>query len=211
MRSPAALVMGLVLAMVILPCVGCGGAGKTPESIFERAKSSAQDKDYKTFVDCFTPESQDSLAKVMVQAAAGLMMLKDMPSMPGAPGGGQIAKMEALLPEVEAILERHDISSEDLSQGGGMFGMMGMGDSSEIDSIVDGIKNKPAFIGDMMDAMEELGEDAQSVEGSFVGELTEVEINGERATGKITNLPNGGDGDIEFHKTSEGWRIHLPM
>jgi len=218
MRSPAALVTGLVLAIIILPCIGCGGVGKTPEDIFERAKTSAEAKDYKTYADCFTPETQDGLAGAMILSSVVLFELKNMPElpeMPNMPGAAQVPDFEAMLaavPDIEATLESHNVAIDDLPQGGGLLAMLGGGGTkTEVDAIVDGIVNKPAFIGDMMAVLSVVEPEGQGVASLFSGDLTEVVINEDQATGKITNLPNDAEVPIEFHKTSDGWRLHLPM
>ena len=72
------------------------------------------------------------------------------------------------------------------------------------------IKDKPAFIADMLDALEEMG--SEESKGMSLGDATlkDVKIDGDTAKGTIVKK---GDKEepIHFQKIDGGWLVELPM
>ena len=73
------------------------------------------------------------------------------------------------------------------------------------------IKDKPAFIGDMSAALEEMNPGESTTLSFQSATLKDVKIDGEKATGTITRTVKGRTGDqpIHFTKIDGGWLVDI--
>lgn len=213
----------LAIAAVSGLVVGCSGgstpqAFNTPEECFQFAQKAAAQKDYVAAVDCMTVDTQETMAGIMVTAGS---MAKAVAGMATAFGGGgeDAEKMKKGLENVNAVLEKHGVtekSLEEFGQNGGFAGAFGGDGGANPEKAIEGIramakpvKDHRAFVAEMIAALDSLGDNAgdNPVQG-FVGELTNVQVNGDSATATIKNA-DGEENPIGFKKTARGWRIHL--
>jgi hypothetical protein len=203
--------------------VGCGGsttpqAFNTPEECFQFAQKAAAQKDYVAAVDCMTVDTQATMAGMMVTAGS---MAKAFAGMAAAFGGGgeDAEKMKKGLENIDAVLEKHGVtekSLEEIGESGGLAAAFGGEGEPNPEKAIEGIramakpvKDHRAFVAEMIAALDALGDEAgeNPVQG-FIGELTNVQINGDHATATIKNS-DGIENPIGFKKTARGWRIHL--
>lgn len=212
----------LVAAIAMSPMLaGCGGQGAvksdTPEAVFATAKQAMADEDFETFASCLTEESQDQIAAAMVMVGPAMKMALGMAT---AFGGAQneeqkaeLAKLESTVDKMNDILEKHGVDPDNID----MSSMMGpnMNDEEAISKIVAPIKDKPAFIGEMLTQFKALADEQKGEEmptdKMLKGELKDLTIDGDSATATIAYSDGSADDPIQFKKTDAGWRIDLPQ
>jgi hypothetical protein len=207
---------------------GCAGtsaapqAFNTPEECFQFAQKAAAQKNYAAAVDCLTVDTQETMAGIMVTAGT---MMKAVQGMAAAFGGADqdAEKMKQGLEKVDAVLAKHGVTEKTLEEAGktaglaGAFGEATGAAAQDPEKAMEGIramakpvKDHPAFIAEMITVLDTIGDDAggeNPVKG-FIGELTNVKINGDEATATVKNS-EGKENPIGFKKTARGWRIHL--
>jgi hypothetical protein len=206
--------------------VGCGASRapvqfNTPEECFQFAQKAAQQKDYATAVDCMTEDTQEVMAGIMVTAGT---MTKALGGMAAAFGseGAEAQKVQDGVQKIDAVLERHGVTEKTLAELGDANPLAGAFAGSEgeneenseqaingIRAIAKPIQDRRAFVAEMITALDGIGNDVSDnpVE-AFAGELKNIEINGDEATGTILKA-DGEESPIGFRKTDQGWRIHL--
>ncbi len=211
MSTSTSRVVRCALVLVIaIGCVGCGSAKHdSPQAVYDAAKVAVQAKDFQKFCGCLTPESQDLMAGGMVMAG---VMMKGMAVGMGAMGGDEAkAKAEKKFAPVDEVLAKHGVSSEELEKEGENMDVQA-DPKVAMKKFSERIKDKPAFIGDMMKAMESLREDGQGggPADEFTANLTDVKIEGDTASG-TTAKPDAPDekSPIHFKKVDGGWFIDL--
>jgi len=188
-RPSAASIM--ILALL---AAGCGTeGGSSPADVFSRAKASVESKDWAGMMDCVAPDDRPLLSFGLVVAGS---VIVGMSSMTGGEKDG------AMKTDYEAVLKKHDIdpSNTDMpklepSDKDGMRRAAG--------EMMKGIDHKAFFV-DMMRFLSEHGEgDGVSAAGKLKGDLSDVEIDGDRATGRA------GGKDLTFVKVDGRWYLEL--
>src|SRR5262249_30089120 len=85
------------------------------------------------------------------------------------------------------------------------------GDKDAVDKLLDPIKDKPAFLTELMAALKKVDpEEAMRMSEGLKGGLKDVVIDGDKAKGKFTTKgPSGKEHDekIGFEKAGGGWKI----
>jgi len=207
-QSPWGSLVVIICGALIATQLGCSNKYSTPESTpaaaFEAAKSAAANKNYREFCMAFTPESQDTMAafaalpaitiKATAKKAAGLARL-----------GGPLAakKIEEQFAELDAVLAKHGFTDEKLAELTKTAVTSPQDVRAAIRSV---IKDKPGFTADCMAATERIS--GVSPLANFVGELQDVKIDGDTATGLI--VIEDRSEPITFKKTRAGWLLSLP-
>lgn len=166
---------------------GTPEASATPEAAFAAFQEAAKKNDWKTVAELLTPESQESMA-------AGMLV-----------GASLIAAFEEEKgKEFEQLMSKHglDVDPEE--------GPPGMEDASMEDAlkaVISPIKDKPAFIADMVGWLEENADDSGFDEiGSAT--LSDLTITGDTASGTLT--VNDEPQPIEFRRSNGRWLIQMP-
>jgi hypothetical protein len=182
-RRIAHRITAIILLLGPVACaVGCG-AGKygSPEATFETAKAAAKAKDWKAMWDCYTAESVDTMAGMMVLA------------------GGFAGEKTA------AVLEKHGVEKP----GPGIMAEALKSGKSPNDmgkDLAKGIGDKTQFIADMQDAMQQQSgnkapqfkEDAQ---------LEGLTIDGDSASAKVAF--EGKSIPVKFKNINGEWKLDL--
>ncbi len=184
---------------------GPGGA-ESPEALVEMARGFVAKEDFGGVVNLIAPDERPLMSM-------GMIMLSEMlPMMMGGLGeglGGDEAKdelekkMEPFQKAMTAIKKKHGVEKLDMASAGPAM-MAGSPDeamkwvSEQAPDLDHG-----AFVGDVMQALAKLGDEASGkASGGFnrlSGELTDVKIDGDNATGKIGGKPG------EFRKVDGRW------
>lgn len=172
---------------------------ESPEAAFAAAQQAARDSEWRSLVECMTPDGQKFVAGMMMFMAAG--------------GGEEAAP---LLP----VLEKHGVEVPKLE-----FSVTVNGDTDSAGSDEESeeaspeepeIEDLPGFIADMIAAMEASGMDSGSGTGPAEwgnAELTEVTIDGDTASGTLLVPTDNGEQTepIAFTKTDDGWLLDISM
>ncbi len=191
MRSllrPAVVTIGLLM---LASQLGCGGKYDSPEACFRTMQVAAHNKDWPAVCDCLTVDSQEELAGMLVMA-------------------GSMMKMQSDSAPVAEALEKHGVTDEAIQQqGASLFAMSNPGALRGLAKLV---KDKAAFIADMIVAMQKLRSAAQfsaQFESQIAGELSDVKVAGDHATAFVVST--SGQAPVEFRKTPEGWKRHINL
>ncbi len=211
------------LAVLGLALSGCGdkaggdgdggGAAKTPagadspEDVIAKVAALAEKKDFGAFVNLVAPEERGVMSFSMVMVAQLAPMMSGFAAM-----GGEDAKeeMEAKVADfqkaVTAVFKKHGIP--DLEK------MAASGEKPE--GLMDAVKmlekaapdlDHAAFVGDVIETISLLGDEVAAKSTSkfekLGGKLTDLQVDGDTATGKI------GDEEIHFKRVDGRWYISI--
>ena len=177
---------------------GCGSKKhKSPEAVFEAAKSAMADEDMEGFMNCLTPESQDLLAGSMVMLGT---MMKGLAAL-----GGEDADAQQSVSKIGKVLEDHGLTEDAMKK---MEGADESDPASAMKRLVEPVKDKAAFVGDMFEVFSGM-EDGAAVQKDFQfkGTLKDIKIDGDSASAV---LEDGGTSDpFHFKKVKGSWLIRL--
>lgn len=194
-------ILSACVAVVLIPVLfaGCGTEGGTsPQDVFAKIKQAEQDKDYETMVGCTDQESQEKLA-------AGMYMMAEMMKSFASIGGDKQGKEAG--ENIDRVLKKHGLTKFDPND------MQNFANDQDgaVKLIASKIKNKPAFVGDFISAMEKMdnGNSSSSMPTKFNGDLEDVKIAGDTATGTI--IMKGRNEPINFVKENDRWKIKIDM
>jgi hypothetical protein len=160
-----------------------GTAGhKTPQEVFDAAKTAIMKDDLKTFVDCLAPESIETMAGAMACTQ---------------------------LPPKRELLAKHGLTDEIIKKLPKMKGVPSAEDQEKIFKAWSvPIKDKAAFLVEVFAAR--LKEEKNKMKELGSTALKDLKIDGDKATGKIVGLPGGKEEPVEFKKMSGGgWKVVL--
>ena len=212
----------VVAAVVLATAVnmGCGGGGgpagggtyESPEAVFSAAREAMEANKYDEFVACMTPESQDVLVFGLTMAG---QMAKAFSGLGGAIGGelgGEEAgaNLEQQFAPLDQVLEKYGMTEDAFA---GMEGEEPMDPQAAIKLLADKIGDKPAYIGELMGALNAIGDgDSPGPQAMFAAELSDVKIEGDTATATATatGAENGGrSGPVHFRQVDGSWLIDM--
>lgn len=223
LRRPQPLnVLACTCLVVLAGCSGGGSGYESPEACFEGIKTAVGNEDYKTALNGLTDETQTGFAGLLVMAGAGIKAMGGMAAMMGGDDPEAKKMMEAVT-AIGNVLNEHgatDAKLQSVMGEGGMMGMMMSGGPSEekISELAGVVDDKAQFIVDMIEAFMKLdsgqGPDPKEIiEAVSKAQLSDVKIEGDQATAKVTISPPDGSApeteDVEFRKTDAGWKMHL--
>lgn len=200
----------LIVVGVLVSSIGCGG-GKysSPEATFETSKAAAKNNDWKGVYACMTQESVDAMAGMMVFSGS---MQKQIGSGPLAAlaGAENAEKAKQHAQKIAEIFKRHGVSDDAMKSGALTPGKMPT--SADIAKLGAGIADKPQFLADMMNAMQESADEddkKKMLAGLGDATLKDVEIDGDAATGTVTS--DGKDRPMKFKKVGGEWKIEIAL
>jgi len=191
-------------ALLCLTAVGCGGGGgyASPQAAFDAMKAAAEKKDWRGVFKCMTPDSQDGTAGVMVVEAT---MMKTTTR-----GGEEADEAKTARHKIDEVLKKHGVDEEALEE-------LERGDMmpfSEVQALCKKlgapIKDKPAFVAEMLAAKEEMNPD-ESTRSFEDATLIDVKIDGDEATGTYISTVEGKrtGKPISFKRIGGVWLIHM--
>ena len=175
---------------------GCGSKkNKSPEAVFEAAKSAMADEDMEGFMNCLTPESQDLLAGAMVMLGT---MMKGLAAL-----GGEDADAQQSMSKIGKVLEDHGLTEDAMKK---MEGADESDPASAMKKLVEPIKDKAAFVGDMFEVFSGM-ENGATEDFEFKGTLKDIKIDGDSASAVLED--GGTSKPVQFKKVKGSWLIHL--
>ena len=163
-------------------------ASNSPEAVFAAMKQALQQDDWQAAAGFMTEDSQAMLA-------GSLVFMGGLAAAFGAENAG----------DIEALLQKHGITEQSMSEppeGIDPTEPLGM-----MKALTAGIKDKPAFIGEMIAWMDQQG-DGSEVPDFSKAELSDLSIDGETATATVANIEEAQP--IEFRRVNGTWLVHLP-
>ncbi|MFH1922127.1 MAG: hypothetical protein ABIP48_19865 [Planctomycetota bacterium] len=178
--------------MFTVALAGCPGPGATPQGTFETYREAVVTKDWNTALGCLTPESQD---KVVASLVVGL------------------ATASVMNQEAADVLGKHGVDRGELMGslvGGALSNLLSPRDAlgEGVKRSVETIADRPAFVDDAMRWLEtnspKLADKLFLAGGA---QVSDVEINGDTATGKLSVPLPGGETSIRFKKINGRWLI----
>jgi hypothetical protein len=232
---PFAFAVAASFASLSLVLAGCGGKEPAPEpaaaatsepqpdpeleeihATFEAASQALARGDYTSYSRTLTPQTQERMAgnlamtgAVLQQQMASTQALSALTEQFGGAEEGEDATANAELERMVEVLKKHgveDIDPVSLLGGGGQ--------ASGPALVAASIEDKPAFIGEMLDAVMAVQAKAGLQSGQQIappapGELTDVKVERDVATGTMKHTINGQErqGLITFRKVGDDWKI----
>ncbi len=185
------------VALIALVCLGCGNGGEShssPQAVFDAMKKFGKAKDYDGILKCYTPDSQDLMVGGMAIAAS---MAKQM--------GAMFGKAD---PEMDALAKKHGLATVDMKD------MQGGDPSAMMKKLAASIKDKGGFMKEFVELMEKKDKSkSASFSKSFEGKLSDVKIDGDKATGKIAVTIDGKEtkNEVQFRKIKGSWLLEVDM
>ena len=169
----------------------------SPKAVFEAALEAEKKGDYKTFMSLYDPKSRNLTTGRLVATSARFKLF--MASKEGA-------KFEAKAPELDKLLTKYGIGREAIAKAapGGKPGKMP--NEKTLIELGKVVKDQGAFANEIIPFMEGLG---SSKKGDSSGELKDLEIKGDKATGSKVKQVDGKEvrEPIEFVKVGRSWRL----
>jgi hypothetical protein len=184
-----------------------GGYG-SPEAAFAAATQAAQREDWRTFSACLTPPSRDALASSMIHNVSHIATARSFASASGI-GAGQA--VDAKVQPILDVLERHSLDDETVKRMASELPWMPTAsDVAKMDQALAPIRDRNGFIADMIAALRQIDNRPEVTPLAAQSELTDVKIDGDRATGMVVSSDGGPGGKqpITFQRSGGGWKIH---
>jgi hypothetical protein len=205
----------LAAALCLLAAtLGCspGGIGSsqnfdTPEACFGSAKDAVANSDPLAFCNCLTEESLETVAGAMV-VMGGMMKQTSALALLGGPQAAE--KVRDQLAPINAVLEDHGVAAADLDSAAKIA--MSPTNAQALRGAANPIADKRMFIAEMLGALSSSGRDIRFVEQiteAFASKLKDVKVEGDGATATLVGSTDRQP--IEFHKSPDGWKIHLSI
>jgi len=161
---------------------------QTPEAAFNAFQEAAKKSDWKAVAELLSPESQEAMAAGMIIAGSFI-------------GAFDEQKGE----EFQQLLSKHGI---DVDPEKGPEGMEDASMEEALKAVVGPVKDKPAFVADMIGWLDENADGAGFGDiGS--GTLSDVTITDDMATATVT--VDGEPHPIEFRRSNGRWLVHMPL
>jgi hypothetical protein len=166
---------------------------KTPQAVYDAAMAAHKRKDYKTAIACFAPEAQKDTAAAMALNALNVK-------------AGNNEEIRKTFKPLFDVLDKHGLTEKAVKD-------VDLGeDPRTVEKSREKLKKlikKPAeFAVDYLKAQDKLG--AGDRPGETKSKLTDVKINGDKATGTV-RIDFGGDREItqpvEFVKINGSWKL----
>jgi len=177
----------------------------SPNEVLDAAAAAAKSEDWAAFSQCLTNESRDAFAGMLVFGATFAKAFAEFDKEKG----------KEMTKGIDDALQKHGITEERLKEMQKDAPLKG--DQKEASKafakLVEPVKDKGAFIADLMAALKKLGKPGQ--EGPMLeGELKDVKIDGDTAKGTFVRKTKDGQDKkepIEFRKVGGSWKIQLSM
>jgi hypothetical protein len=212
------------LALLLGVLVGCSGSitvtathseqpaqavYKTPEEVFSAAMAAGEKGDWKTVCGCITDESRDLMA-------AGLLLTTGF-----AEGFAKTEEDKAKFKSVHDVIAKHVPAPAQKAEKPKRTLEFGKTTAEDFEKAmlmaIAPIKDRNAFIVDMMAALKEMGSPLAGTSQMFQAkdiQLEGLKIQGDTATGFAVGKRDGQEErvQLEFKKVGEGWKIDFrPM
>jgi hypothetical protein len=201
------VLLAVLSLVVIAGCTKKGsptdqkGAGhKTPEEVFEAAKTAMTSGDYKTFVACLTPEAVDSLAG---QLAFGAAFMKGFSALDKK--GDSAKKFKPMFD----VLDKHGLTDEFFKKNQVKMGKSKAENAKALRALGAKIKDAPVFVVDIMNASP--AQQKKEMQDFGSAKLKDLKVDGDTAKATLVSKKQGKDKEepIEFKKIDGSWKMDI--
>jgi tricorn protease-like protein len=170
---------------------------ETPQAVFDAAALAARKKDYQTAIECFTEESRNQLAEILLGAG---MITRSFGRF------DKTEKAQEAMKLLDGVFQKHGLTKDVLDR------LVKMPRDQQSDELKKLIKDRSAFVADMMEIMPKIsrkkkGSRSPMLEGN--DKLVDVKIDADTATGVVV-MERAGKEDrkpLKFKKERGGWKI----
>ncbi len=205
----AGVLVALIALWMIVPLVLplLSGGYRSPEAVFAAARQASEREDWRSFCGCLTPPSRDLLAGGMVQNMAQIIAARKFASTGGT---GAEQAVDAKFQPILDVLQRHRLDDETVQRmAKELPSMPSAADAERVDRVLAPIRDRNGFIADMIAALRQIADGPGGGPFAAQSELTEVKIDGDRATGVVLSTARGFEEkqSIAFERTLGGWKI----
>ncbi len=198
-----------LLAPLFLLCVG-GTTGcsliESPETVVKRAGTALENKDWKTYVSCFTPETHEAAARQSLETSLMVEMGRGLATL----GGPIVSKeVDAQTKPLYDLLAKHGITQQRLSELARL--LPGAAKEQAIRDTVASIPDKEAFMADVLAYNSGTTQSARSPSVNVSGTIKSADVQGDRATVTTTATVDGRsfDTQVNLRRTAKGWKIDM--
>jgi hypothetical protein len=194
---------GLILAALVITTAGAAEEKvvyKTPEKAFEAAQGALAKNNWKAFLACLTEQSRDTFAGQL--AMVGVMYK-------GIAEFDKTGKAKEKFKPIDVTLEKHGLTDKFVKKLEKSPPKDPKEMAKRVKTLIAPIKDKSAFVADMMKAMEKAGGKKENMLGGV--KLKDVKIDGKKAKGDLVYPKKDKKDPVEFVKVGDGWLIDLPM
>lgn len=211
----AGIVGGIAAGIGALAAVGVVlwiflGSGRSPEAVFESAKTAAEKQDWEGFCECLTPESRDQIAGMLLM---GAMVARGFSGMAALGGPDTVREVEEKFKPLADVLDKHGMDEETMKslRSEGPI-RPGATNQEKLNRVLAPIKDRNQFVADMIVAMQSMGNRDQSTPFQSDATLEDLEVTGDTATGFIVQTRSGTQKRerIDFKRINGSWKIALP-
>ena len=192
----------------------------SPQAVYNAAKAATETKEYNAICDCLTPESRDVVAGVMIRVASDMVDVaaRDRDLMSFAENK---PPWEASCRVLEDVLAKHGVKEDQLKSIQDMDPAASQEDTmAALAKLGAPIKDKPAFMGEIKNAMRAMLLAYMGKQGGMAnnktiiileGRLENINVEGDHATARVVVTHNGKEmrESIGFKKVNGSWLIDL--
>jgi len=179
-------------------------AYKTPEACFDAARAAYEKGDFAAFVACIAPDAQKDLAsKLGLELVSSRAMVEELKD------NDQREAMQKAFGPVNEVLDRHGLTPKATKEI--RKGKDGEENEKAKKAVLKLVKDPEKFLADVLAAFDKLsGPNKEKTKDK----LTDVKIDGDKATGVIVTTRKGKDDNdverkekVQFVKVGGGWRM----
>ena len=187
------LTVAVAFLMPVLLLAGCGRSYTSPEAVFTACNDAAKNKDWGTFFNCLSEESQVKMTGDFVMAGAMTTGVKDLPKL-----GNSDSDPAELVKKIQSIMKKHGLTEEKIES-------LKKGGPSKLAEIAKSVSNKKGFVTSMMAVMNKFGNNQEQLNKDQ--KLSNVKIEGDKAVGTVT--VDGRENPAHFIKENGSWKIDM--
>jgi hypothetical protein len=189
---------------------------KSPEEAFRFAKVATAKGDWKGFVSYLAPETVDQLAGFMLVIGAVARDVLQPPPGPGFPK----EVMQGLKEPVGKLFTKYGLSDETLNKmkaDNALPNLSAPPNPDQLTKLANMIRDRANFTGEAMALIfpEIAKKSPKGADPLANKSLKDVQVNGNKATGKLVNLVNGMEvgvpQPIEFEQVNGNWVMEMPL
>jgi hypothetical protein len=179
---------------------------KSPEDVLAAAMKAVDKEDWRGFCLCLTEDSRVVMVGGMAQIGVFMKLSANFP--------GTKEEDKARFKAIDDVLKKHGLTEEHFSKlSKEPMPKDKAGMQAALRKIGAPVKDRAAFVADMMKTMKSLSKDGQSDFAAIKSaKLEELKVEGDTAKGVIVTQVNEKDKrePIEFRKVSGSWLIEIP-
>jgi hypothetical protein len=211
--------LGCILASLsVLFCIGCSKTGgsatsvddkssgaQSPDDAYKAWTEAAGKEDFKTFASLLTRGSQSAVAGKLMMEMNTILRVNEHAHDLAAHDQVAITK---------TLLKRHGLNEDTIDKEATSAGEAPDNKAAAKKIIVMGemAKDRIVFIDDTLKVMKRIVTQGKNpLEGTSTGKLKDVKVDGDTATGKVTETIAGADktDTVWFRKEDGAWKIDL--